>query len=366
MTCSDEIYLEAKWLYGSTADWIELNAQLARLDQSLAEEAQASQGKPSRDPALETCYQQWFLRSEATLAQLEALNDAARTPEIPVFRPGPIDTPEKIEAYLNGLLVSDIAATGRDNRAELGGITTTLSEAIFKRKVRSWLENVIDPLPGKTHSESFREIEATYERFIAQWQDPETGYWGAWYKSAGRIYKTADLSMTYHTVAYRDGQVSYWPRIIETTLRISKDAYPYGWLHQGHPTNHNSYDVARILRYGWSHMTSSQKQAASEAIDRMLSWTLNESLSAEGAFKTDPTFFSSLSADYHFGVSFLDTVGFWDRGKRFWTNVDFPDADSVCLRIKGRLVQLQLNDYLAVVALRRVNAACPAASRSER
>ena len=67
-----------------------------------------------------------------------------------------------------------------------------------------------------------------------------------WYKSGGHIYKTTDLSITYHTIAYRNGQVNYWPRIIDTTLRISDDPYPYGWLHDGHFTNHNNYDVARI------------------------------------------------------------------------------------------------------------------------
>ena len=125
--------------------------------------------------------------------------------------------------------------------------------------------------------------------------------------------------------------LNYWPWIIDTTLRISEDPYPYGWLHDGQFTNHNNYDVARILQYGWAHMTASQRRLASDALDRMLAWTLEESLNPDGAFKIDPTFFSSLAADYYFGVSFLDTIGFWDRTKRFWTNIDFPDAAEICV-----------------------------------
>jgi hypothetical protein len=311
-----------------------------------------------KDGTLETCYSQWFLRSEAALSGLEALYDTGRLPDDPVVRPEPINTPEKLRTHLNRLLVSDIAITGMDNRAELGGITTTLSQAIFKPSVRVWLERAMDPLPGKSRTSSFDELEAVYDRFIRQWQDPETGYWGAWYRSGGRIYKTTDLSITYHTIAYRGGQVNHWPRIIDTTLRISADPYPYGWLHDGHFTNHNNYDVARILRYGWAHMTGTQRKLASDALDRMLAWTLEESLNPDGTFKIDPTFFSSLAADYYFGVSFLDTIGFWDRTKRFWTNIDFPDAAEICHRIKARLLELQLHDYEAVVALKRLNASC--------
>ena len=367
VTCSTQIYLEASWLYDSTADWTALDRQLERLADSLRDGGQSSALDQSvRDGALETCYDQWFLRSEAALVALEELYDAGHVPNVPVMRPEPINTPSKLEAYLNRLLISDIAKTGRDNRAELGGITTTLSQAIFKRTIRVWLERAIDPLPGKTHTSSFNDLEIVYERFIRRWQDSETGYWGAWYKSGGHIYKTTDLSITYHTIAYRKGQVNHWPRIIDTTLRISDDPYPYGWLHDGHLTNHNNYDVARIFRYGWRHMTASQRRLASEAINRMLTWTLNESINPDGTFKIDSTFFSSLAADYYFGVSFLDAIGFWDRTTRFWTNADFPDAANVCRRIKARLVELRLHDYQAVVALKRLNASCHSPENSQR
>jgi hypothetical protein len=359
MICSTEIYLEAKWLYNYTADWPELDRQLARLTESLRHDDQTH----SRSQSLglggsQNCYDQWFLGAEATFTALEEVYDAGRTPRYPVMRPHPIDTPQKLEAYLNSLLISDIAKTGRDNRAELGGLATLLSAAIFKQSLREFLENAFDPLPGKTGSASFRKLAAVWENFVSEWQDLETGYWGAWYRSNGHVYKTTDLSITYHIIAYREGRVSHWSRIIDTTLRISDDPYPYGWLHDGHLTNHNNYDVARILRYGWAHMTESQRRRAREGIHRMVTWTLNESLNPDGSLKIDPTFFSSLAADYYFGVSFLDVIGFWDRSKRFWTDVDFPDAANVCRRLRARLSDLQSRDYQAVVALKRLNDTC--------
>src|SRR4029434_4741625 len=141
--------------------------------------------------------------------------------------------------------------------------------------------------------------------------------------------------------------------LIAPRVRISDDQYPYGWLHDGHFTNHNNYDVARILRYGWAHMTTIQKRLTREAIGRMLDWTLEQSLNPDGTFKIDPTFFSSLAADYYFGVSFLYTIGFWDRTRRFWTSAELPDAVTICRLIRARLVELQFRDYEAVIALKR-------------
>jgi hypothetical protein len=42
----------------------------------------------------------------------------------------------------------------------------------------------------------------------------------------------------------------------------------------------------------------------------MLHRTLTSSLQPNGTFKTVPPFFSSKAADFYFGVSFLQTIGF--------------------------------------------------------
>jgi len=89
-------------------------------------------------------------------------------------------------------------------------------------------------------------------------------------------------------------------------LRIEDDPYPFGWRHKGHFINHNNYHVARILKFGWPHRSAAQRLEAANAVHSMLDWILKESFKQNGSFEVDPTFLSSLAAQYHFGVSFLD------------------------------------------------------------
>ena len=63
--------------------------------------------------------------------------------------------------------------------------------------------------------------------------------------SGGQLYKTADLGFTFHIISYLQGRVDHWPEIIETTLAIKDEPYPFGWKHEGELVNHNNYDVAR-------------------------------------------------------------------------------------------------------------------------
>ncbi len=361
MDCSTQMYLEADWLYEYTVEWTRLELQLTRLAESLTNVNQDFARRQSPGSGFwGVCYDEWFLQAEATLAALEEHYEEKWLPQppYPVRIPDRIGTPEKLRTYLEQLLISDIATTGRDNRGELGNITTILSSAFFKDYLREYLGEAIGHGRDGRDGQLPGPFNATYRDFLRRWQDPLTGYWGAWYRSKGRLYKTVDLSITYHTIANRRGQVAYWPQIIDTTLRIENDPYPFGWLHNGHFNNHNNYDVARILKYGWAHMSASQKQQAREAIREMLTWTLEESFNPDGSFKADPSFFSSVSADYYFGVSFLDEIGFWIRDKRFWTEEEFAGSDAICRRIKLRVAESKLDDPQARVALEKLNVAC--------
>ena len=100
------------------------------------------------------------------------------------------------------------------------------------------------------------------------WQDPATGYWGPSYWSDGHLYKSADLSYTFHIISYRRGNVDHWPEIVETTMAIENEPYPFGWKHEGSYVNHNNYDVAKIFRYGWPHMSPEQKRRAASKNQR--------------------------------------------------------------------------------------------------
>jgi hypothetical protein len=357
MACSNQIFMEAKWLYHYTTDWARLNRHFSQLAESLKNPNQAFALRQSPENGLwGPCYEEWFLRIEATFEALQGLYDRGQTPEYPILDLGPLSTPTGLKRYIESLLISDIAITGRNNRGELATITTVVTGASFKTYLIDFISRVLARSPKEVPE--YASFAAAYEEILAKWQDPQTGYWGAWYRSNGRLYRTADLSMTYHTVTYRNGEVDHWPAIIETTLDIKDEPYPYGWQHNGELNNHNNYDVARLLKLGWRHMSDSEKSRATKEIRSMLEWTLTHSLKTDGRFDVDPTFFSSLAAEYYYGVSFLDQIGYWSKAQRFWTADEFPNATQVCELIARRLTGLPPHQWETQGALRRLNSNC--------
>ena len=159
-------------------------------------------------------------------------------------------------------------------------------------------------------------------------------------------------------ISYLRGDVQYWPQIIETTFRTEDEPYPYGWRYGSSSNNHNNYDVVKIFRYGWPHMTEEQRARAREAMKLMLTWALGTSLQPDGSFASDESFFSSVASDFYFGVSFLSEIGYWQADKRFWTSASFPGAQAKCLLIRGRLAELRLTSLFAVGAEEKLAASC--------
>jgi hypothetical protein len=303
------------------------------------------------------CYQQPFFKLEATLLALIQLQELGEVPQIPVQLPSPFDTWPTSLQHFYGLLVSDIAHTGLDNRGELGNIATVASLTYFKGYMQQYLNRKVVGLWNQMEPESKLKLyQQMYYDYVDAWQDQTTGYWGPWYKSGGKLYYAIDLSFTFHIISYRHGQVNYWPEIITTTLGIRDEPYPFGFA--GGFTNHNDYDVAKILLYGWPRMSLEQRAGAVALIDDMLRWTLSSSLRPDGSFKIVPPAFSSVDSDFYFGVAFLDVVGYWDPAKRFWTKRDFPEAGSVCVLIKTKLKSLALNSPESQSALSTLEHAC--------
>lgn len=73
MACSNQIFVEAKWLYHYTADWPRLDRQLRRLETSLENPDQEFANRQSpEDGSWGVCYDEWFLRVEATFTALLA------------------------------------------------------------------------------------------------------------------------------------------------------------------------------------------------------------------------------------------------------------------------------------------------------
>jgi hypothetical protein len=360
MQCSNQIYLEAKWLQHYTTYWNELTRRLEDLATSLHEVDQDFATQQSAEAGLwGACYERSFFKVEATMLALIELETKGQIPRYEVHLPPPFDSFENSFEHFNSLLISDIARTGIDNRGELVNLSTVAALLYFKGQFRGYVREIVGLL-AKDENPDTRTLanSATFAKLIDDWQDPVTGYWGAWYASNGHLYKTTDLSVTFHMISYRRGEVHHWPAIIETTFAIENEPYPFGWKHKGGFTNHNNYDIAKIFSYGWPHMTPEQQRRAAAAIDEMVHWTLSESLQTGGSFKTVPTFFSSTAADFYFGVSFLQTVGFWDAKKRFWTDRPFPEALAICERIKAQLIEMGIESHESEVALERLEDSC--------
>ncbi len=215
--CSQQMYLEAKWLHRYTAHWDRLEDKLRRIAQSLDDHDQSFATEQSPvDGIWGICYEEWFMRLGATVSGLESLAARGEKPRYQLRSAGKFDTGKKLLTRLEDLLVSDVAHTGVDNRAELASLITTFGQGLFKPHLRELTVESTDlRFSSRLHS-----LTEAFRFFLSGAQDPTTGYWGAWYIVGGKIHKTHDLSMTYHIIAYTKGGVEHWPQIIETTRAI--------------------------------------------------------------------------------------------------------------------------------------------------
>jgi hypothetical protein len=354
MSCSEQIMIETRWLLEQTTSWNRLAASMDRLQQSMETTDQAFARKQSAsDGAWGTCYDEWFFKLDATATALNDLADSGGIPDHPLSFLGRIRNTENLQRYLTGLLISDVVGTGIDQRDELGAVTGALSQMMFKDRLRRFVD---PPAEGFAVDDSFI---AAYRRFVEISQDHSTGYWGAWYRVGDRLYRSADLSITFHSISYLQGKVSNWPQIIDTTLAIKSFEYPYGWMKNGSYAHHNNYDVVKIFRYAWPNMTAEQRERTRAELAAMLAWCLQTPKDPKAPFAVDPTFYSSPGDYYYYGVSFFDEIGYWDAGRRFWTDQNFPEALELCTLVKGRLRESKLDSAPARSAMEKLERNCP-------
>ena len=307
--CAVDLRTEVTWLIHYRDCWPAIDAKIDQLAEALKDRSEVEKGQGS-DGSWSSCLSEWFTKLEPTVDALQTDEIVRICPQPLTFMVAPRDfqSPEVLLGYLFELQISDIAATGRNNRAELGAVQTALSQLIFKDEIRDLLE---DPRWGFEISD---QLEDAYRDYLRQTQNPRTGFWGPWYRFGDRLVMVQDLSFTFHQVNYLSGNVDRWSQIVDTTLAIRDLVYPMGWRQApGAYCNHHNYDVAMIFSLGWPHMSRRQKRDVSLAIFDLLSWCLTSGLSEQGLGKDAPT----VEAHY-FCVRFLDTVGFFDPAKKFW------------------------------------------------
>ncbi len=220
MICADQIRLEAQWLLNYRCDWNRASRRIDELEKSLTETEQHGPVQDD-DGSWGGCYTEWYRKLEPTIDALQG--DLPSTGLKPLLFMQRLTDPARTLDYLYRLQISDIADTGANNRDELGAVQSALSQLIFKDQLR-------DLLTDRDLGFSVTaELEACYFDYLEQTQHPRTGYWGPWYRFGDRLVPVQDLSLTFHVIQYRSGNIANWPLVIDSTLAIKNLIYPAGW-----------------------------------------------------------------------------------------------------------------------------------------
>jgi hypothetical protein len=279
----------------------------------------------------------WFLKLDASVdAMLAADFDAGDNPSRFLDR---VNDPDRLRDYLTDLRLSHLAKDGVDRRKELNFASADLVRLILRRRPQgySW-----DP-----------RLYSVVRNFVAEWQDPRTGFFGADYEIDGEVWRTVDLSMTFHMARYLDGRIGYWQRLIDTLMAIRDDRYPNGWLDAEGTTSHNNYDVAMLFSLGWPQMRTDQRRRAAHELNRLLRWCLETAIAPDGAV-VGRAIGEALPESYYFTIAFLETVGFFNPAKRFWTAAGFPTAPALRASLEQRVRELHPQHPMVPMALARL------------
>ncbi len=328
---------ELHWRLQYTGDAAAAAAGLDRVRAVAALAQPPSALSPDREGSFGAGTEIWFLKLDASVDPMLA-DDFAGSGPPPRFLDR-INHPDHLSDYLGSLLVSRLAEDGVDHRKELNFATADLVRLILRRRPPGY---PWDP-----------RVEPAIRRFVGQWQDRATGFFGADYSIAGQRWRTADLSMTFHMARYLEGRIGRWPQLIDTLLKIRDARYPNGWLDDEGMTSHNNYDVAVLFQLGWNRMRPDQRRRAAAEIDRLLTWCVETAIAPDGTV-VGRAVGKSLPDSYYFTVAFLDAVGCFDPAKRFWTDRAFPDGPGLRARLERRILSLPQGDPMARMALDRL------------
>jgi hypothetical protein len=335
-SCLRQAVRELRWRLEYTADPAGIAANLKRIRGLAALPTPTCAINPDQEGSYGAGTEVWFLKLDASVDHLLAPNFNGKPPRF-LDR---INDPARLEGYLESLLISRIAEEGVDHRKELNLSTANLVRLILWRCPANYCW---DP-----------HLEPVIRRFIARWQDPATGFFGATYEIDGQHFRTTDLSLTFHMARYLDGRIGYWPTLIDTLFEIRDHRYPNGWLDEEGMTNHNNYDVATLLRLGWPEMRRDQQQRARAELGRLLGWFLATAIAPDGTVVARAKS-ESLAESYYFTCAFLDTVGYFDPASRFWTNQPFPEAAKLRVQLGRQIRRLHRADPMVRLALERLS-----------
>jgi hypothetical protein len=318
--CSHQIFAEVLWLVDGALDLPRAAKRLDDLEFVLAhpeQEARAREQDPS-DGSWGACHEQWFFRVNATIEHLQTQAARAETPRYEMHLFDRVNSPEKLREYFEGVSVSDIARTGRDNRWELNESLENLGRLILQGR------------PAYCHWHP--QLKAVLADLILnRLRNPRTGWWGERFRRSGREEFVDDLSMTYHVISALIRDVPDMVKVMDHLPAVKDLDYEVGWLQSGHYSNHHNMDVIALFGYGWPYMTDAQQDAAAAEIRKMVNWCVRDSLQPDGSFRQQGVSDDSVEEHTYWGASFLARAGYFDAAKRFWTRD--PQAEKVRQRI---------------------------------
>ena len=330
-SCLRQAVTELRWRLNSTADVPAAERVRDRVRALAAAPAVPAGTVQDADGSYGPCVAQWFWK-------LDASTDRFLTEGVPPVAPRILDRvndPARLDAYLRGLLISDLTRDGLDHRKELNIASADLVRLVLRHRPLGYAWR-----PG---------LDAVVRRFVADAQSPTTGFFGEHY---GPV-ETDDLSMTFHMARYMDGAIGHWPELIAHLIAIKSRQYPHGWLDAGGMTSHNNYDVATLFRLGWPRIDAEQRAAVATEIAGLVDWTLGTALTPDGGLQSRAEGESWPDALY-FMAAFLDEVGFFDPAKRYWTDRPLPDPSRIRAGLIEQAKRLPADDPMGKAALERL------------
>jgi len=317
---SHQILAEIIWLISSTADFKRINTRLNDLQTSLdhPENELGVKEQDSTDGSWGKGYNEWIFK---VIASYPHLKDAKYALHF-IDR---INSPQKLTDYFTSISVSNIALTGIDHEREFNESISNLMRMILRHRPKQY---AYDPKLKKT----------LMDLLLNRFRNPVTGYWGESYVRNGPVEFVDDLSITFHVVSYLEGNVPDMNKVIATTLAAKDLEFPVGPLYQGQHYDHLNLDVAELFRLGWPYASDEQKKAIAIELHKLLECCLTGSLQTDGSFKMWVGDNSKEESTYY-GAAFLARIGYFDKSKRFWTEQDFPEAETVRQKIIAYIEQ---------------------------
>ncbi|HEV2248099.1 MAG TPA: hypothetical protein VGW37_15735 [Terriglobia bacterium] len=330
MQYSMHIYREVRWLLNFTPDTEAIRARMSDLGQSLSEPAEQKLAteQQASDGSWGLGIKAWYLRLYYSVDQIKSCRES---PQYPLAFLDRINSPKRLTAQLNSVLLDDLTKTQEFNREQLDETFSALARLLFADQPSGCYAFH----PG---------LGDALRTFVEHWQNPTTGCWGQWIVDPqGRIWKMDDMAMTFHVVSDLHGEVPHLDLIAKRVLQLDTVNFPAGIRFDGHYENHLNWDAVKIFRYAWPALDAATRERARAEISRMLNWCLTESYQPDGSFRVSELD-DTLGDAYYYWVCFLQDAGYFHREERFWTDQEFPDAKAIHDRIEARLKSIGLND----------------------